>query len=101
MGEAVQNFKQLWKGLYKTYHVHGSPLSTSIGLDVWAKKLDFREYGGACLMGVKGNVIKAHGRSHARAIKSAIILAKQMAEGNIVDLISKEIQNDQNSSSNG
>jgi glycerol-3-phosphate acyltransferase PlsX len=101
MGEAVQNFKQLWKGIYKAYHVHGSPLSSSIGLDGWAKKLDFREYGGACLLGVKGNVIKAHGRSHARAIKSAIILAKQIAEGNVIEMIRKEKQNGQNNSSNG
>jgi glycerol-3-phosphate acyltransferase PlsX len=90
MGEAVQNFKQLWKGIYKAYHVHGTPLSSSIGLDVFAKKLDFREYGGACLLGVNGNVIKAHGRSHARAIKSAIILANQMAERRVTDMIKKE-----------
>jgi glycerol-3-phosphate acyltransferase PlsX len=101
MGEAVQNFKELWRGIHKASHIHGSSLSSRVGLEVWAKKLDFREYGGACLLGVKGNVIKAHGRSHARAIKSAIILAKQVAEGNIIEMISKEKQNGQNSSSNG
>jgi glycerol-3-phosphate acyltransferase PlsX len=39
--------------------------------------LDYREYGGALLFGVKGNVIVAHGRSDADAIKSAIISARR------------------------
>lgn len=99
MGEAVQNFKQLWKSIYKAAHVHGSPLAGSVGLDVWAKKLDFREYGGACLLGVNGNIIKAHGRSHARAIKSAIVLAKQVVENNIIEMIRKEKINGEDSHS--
>jgi phosphate acyltransferase len=100
LGDAVQNFKQLWRGIYKAYHIHGSALAQSIGLDSWAKKLDFSEYGGACLLGVRGNVIKAHGRSHARAIKNAIHLARQTAEGNIYAAIIKEGNNGNNSSSN-
>jgi glycerol-3-phosphate acyltransferase PlsX len=90
MGDAVQNYKQLWRGVYKAYHVHGSALHNSVGLDSWAKKLDFREYGGACLLGVNGNVIKAHGRSRASAIKNAINLAKQTVESNLLTLIKKE-----------
>jgi glycerol-3-phosphate acyltransferase PlsX len=39
--------------------------------------LDYREYGGALLFGVKGNVIVAHGRSDADAIKSAISTARR------------------------
>ena len=39
--------------------------------------LDYREYGGALLFGVNGNVIVAHGRSDADAIKSAIITARR------------------------
>jgi phosphate acyltransferase len=94
LGDAVQGFKQLWNGINKTYHVHGSTLLNSVGLDSWAKKLDFREYGGACLLGVKGNVIKAHGRSHAHAIKNAINLARQTAEANLFDTLKKEEKND-------
>ena len=100
LGESIQNFKQLWHGIYKAYHVHGSALLNSVGLDTWAKKLDFREYGGACLLGVQGNVIKAHGRSHARAIKNAINLARQTAEGNLFETIKLEDKNGQNSNSN-
>ncbi len=44
-------------------------------------RLDYAEYGGAALFGVQGLVIKAHGRSNARAIRSAIRVAAQAAEG--------------------
>ncbi len=43
-------------------------------------RMDYAEYGGAPLFGVQGLVIKAHGRSNARAIRSAIRVAGQAAE---------------------
>jgi glycerol-3-phosphate acyltransferase PlsX len=60
------------------------------GLGSLTKKLDFSEYGGACLLGVNGAVIIAHGRSKARAIKNAISLAKETAERGIIDKIREE-----------
>jgi phosphate acyltransferase len=93
LGEAVQNFKHLWRDISRASHIHGSALLRSVEMDTWARKLDFREYGGACLLGVSGNVIKAHGRSRASAIKNAINLAKQTAEGNIYNTIIKENNN--------
>ncbi len=44
--------------------------------DVLAR-LDYERYGGAPLLGVKGAVIKAHGRSRHRAIASAIRVARE------------------------
>ena len=52
-------------------------------MNSWMKRLDYRESGGACLLGVNGNIIIAHGRSQATAIKNAIGLAKQTVERNI------------------
>ncbi|MSQ32134.1 MAG: phosphate acyltransferase PlsX [Dehalococcoidia bacterium] len=46
-----------------------------------AEYWDYRKYGGALLLGVKGNVIICHGRSDSLAIKSAISMAKRTAEG--------------------
>jgi len=43
------------------------------GLKRIKKRLDYAEYGGAPLLGVKGLVIKAHGSSRAPAIKNAIL----------------------------
>ncbi|MEA3345047.1 MAG: phosphate acyltransferase PlsX [Chloroflexota bacterium] len=52
-----------------------------------AKLLDYREYGGGVLLGVKGVVIVAHGRSDAQAIASAMRLAKRAVEGEVVSAI--------------
>jgi glycerol-3-phosphate acyltransferase PlsX len=51
--------------------------------------MDYREYGGACLLGVNGNVIISHGRSQAKAIKNAIGLAKRTAEHSICQLLAE------------
>jgi glycerol-3-phosphate acyltransferase PlsX len=40
-------------------------------------RLDYTEYGGALLLGLKGVVVIAHGRSNARAVTSAIRVARQ------------------------
>ncbi|MDO8491217.1 MAG: phosphate--acyl-ACP acyltransferase, partial [Dehalococcoidia bacterium] len=45
-----------------------------------AKTLDYTEHGGAVLLGTKGNVIIAHGRSEAKAIKNAISAARRAIE---------------------
>ena len=49
--------------------------------------LDYREYGGALLFGVNGNVIVAHGRSHADAIRSAMLSARREVEKGVVEAI--------------
>jgi glycerol-3-phosphate acyltransferase PlsX len=61
-----------------------------VGLGSWGKKADYSEYGGACLLGVNGTIIVAHGRSQAKAIKNAIGSAKQAVERNICQLIKEE-----------
>ena len=55
------------------------------------KKFDYKEIGGAPLLGVKAPVIKAHGSSNDIAIKNAIRQAKVIYEGNINNLIEESI----------
>ncbi|MFC2020173.1 phosphate acyltransferase PlsX [Chloroflexota bacterium] len=74
----------------KAYSLPARALHRDIGMDSWAKKLDYREYGGSCLLGVNGNIIIAHGRSRAKAIKNAIGLAKQTVERGICQKIKEE-----------
>ena len=50
-------------------------------------RLDYREYGGAPLLGVDGPVIIGHGRSDARAIRNGIRMAAQTVENGVVDAI--------------
>ncbi len=52
---------------------------------------DYREFGGAPLLGVNGIVIIAHGRSDPYAIRNAIRVAKQSAENDIVQIISSGV----------
>lgn len=50
-------------------------------------RLDYSEYGGAPLLGVRGVAIVAHGRSDARAIRNAIRVAQRAAEHDLVGTI--------------
>ncbi len=50
-------------------------------------RLDYREVGGAPLLGVEGVVVIAHGRSDARAIQNAIRACKEAADGGTVAAI--------------
>ena len=51
------------------------------------KRVDWREYGAAPVLGVDGVVLIAHGRSDAKAIFGAIRATKQAVEGNVVQAI--------------
>jgi glycerol-3-phosphate acyltransferase PlsX len=55
------------------------------------KRLDYTEYGGAPLLGLKGVAIVGHGVSNANAIKNAIRVAKQFAESGINERIEQEL----------
>ena len=57
------------------------------GLRRIKKRMDYTEYGGAPLLGVKGPVIVSHGSSNAKAIRNAIRVARDAAENNIVATI--------------
>ncbi len=41
-------------------------------------RLDYSEYGGGLLVGFKGNIVVAHGRSSGRAIENAILFARRL-----------------------
>lgn len=55
------------------------------------KRIDYSEYGGAPLLGVKGVCIIAHGRSNSKAIKNAIRVAAEFAGGRINEQIGAEL----------
>jgi glycerol-3-phosphate acyltransferase PlsX len=68
----------------------GAVFSRSAFLD-FKKRTDYSEYGGAPLLGVKGVSIIGHGRSNANAIKNAIRVAAEFAEGNVNRRIAEEL----------
>ncbi|HZS57051.1 MAG TPA: phosphate acyltransferase PlsX [Bryobacteraceae bacterium] len=55
------------------------------------KRVDYSEYGGAPLLGLNGICVICHGRSNAKAIKNAIRVAKEFAEGKINQRIASEL----------
>lgn len=56
------------------------------------KRVDYSEYGGAPLLGVKGVCIVCHGRSNANAIKNAIRVAAEFSRGRINHLIESDLR---------
>jgi glycerol-3-phosphate acyltransferase PlsX len=57
------------------------------GFGSLVKRIDYRESGGACLLGLNGNVIISHGRSQAKAIRNAIGMAKQSVDRHVCQII--------------
>ncbi len=56
------------------------------------KRVDYSEYGGALLLGVRGVCIICHGRSNANAIKNAVRIASEFAAARINHRIETELQ---------
>jgi len=90
LGDTFLKLRQVGQLLSKAYHMQNRPLVRDGGLGSLLRRMDYREYGGACLLGLNGNIIMAHGRSQATAIKNAIGLAKRTAERNICQKIEEE-----------
>ncbi|MFL6354676.1 MAG: phosphate acyltransferase PlsX [Bryobacteraceae bacterium] len=55
------------------------------------KRVDYSESGGAPLLGLNGICVICHGRSNTKAIKNAIRVAKEFAEGRINERIATEL----------
>jgi glycerol-3-phosphate acyltransferase PlsX len=55
------------------------------------KKVDYTEYGGAPLLGIRGVCIICHGRSNGMAVKNAVRLAAEFVEARITQRIETEL----------
>lgn len=55
------------------------------------KKMDYKEYGGALLLGVNGGVMKAHGSSDATAVYHAVAASRKFLLSSVVKNIKDEI----------
>jgi glycerol-3-phosphate acyltransferase PlsX len=84
-------------------HLLRESLSSSIGGKIgsllarsafteFRKSMDYSEYGGAPLLGVRGVCIKCHGRGNGNAMKNAIRVAKEFSSGNINRRIEDELR---------
>ena len=57
------------------------------------KRINYEEYGGAILLGVKGITVIAHGRSKAYAVKNAVRVAKEAIETKVNEKIAELYEN--------
>ncbi|BAU23152.1 phosphate acyltransferase [Caldimicrobium thiodismutans] len=90
-GLAETILEMLKNEVKKSYlYLFGMYLSKG-ALQAFKKKTDWREYGGAPLLGVKGNVIIAHGKSDPYAIKNAIRQALHFSKINLSEKLEKAI----------
>jgi phosphate acyltransferase len=77
--------------------VKGDPLATIGGLLIRPKlrairrRADWREFGGALLLGVNGVAVIAHGRSDARAIYNAVRVARDAVDREVVPTIASTV----------
>jgi glycerol-3-phosphate acyltransferase PlsX len=85
--QVVQSLLELGQAAKIDRYLTGAALAQYVQLTSTVKNLDYKEYGGACLLGLEGNIVIAHGRSKAKTITNAIYLAYHAAGQGIVEAI--------------
>ena len=58
------------------------------------KQMDYAEYGGSPLLGLNGMCVVCHGRSSAKAMSNAILLAQKAVDTNLVETIRANVRQD-------
>lgn len=87
LGDIVQNLMSAEQAFKISSDLRGTALVHYSQLACMVERMDYKEYGGACLLGIDGNIIVAHGRSQAKAIKNAIHLAHRAEQTGVVKAI--------------
>lgn len=77
---------------YKNTLSQISYLGVRSGINDMKAQFDYKEYGGAVMLGVKKPVIKAHGSADARCFKNAIKQAVMFLKTDLINKIEKELQ---------
>jgi len=90
LGDTFLKLRNVGQVFSNAAHMQSRAMLLDVGLSSLVKRIDYRESGGACLLGVDGDVIIAHGRSQARAIKNAIGLAKQNVDRGVRQMIKEQ-----------
>jgi glycerol-3-phosphate acyltransferase PlsX len=89
MLKAVEGLAEMMIGMVKD----ALPANPGIAplLKTMVARLDYAEYGGAPLLGVRGPYVIGHGRSDARAVRNAIRVARDLAAGQVHARVAEEI----------
>jgi len=91
-GTALSMFKMLKTALMSSFTSKLAAAVLKPNLKTLKNTLDYSEYGGAALFGIKAPVIKAHGSSDAQAIYSAIRQTREMVSNDVGELIKLAVE---------
>ena len=90
-GVSMSIFKLVKQALMQSIVTKIGGALVSSSLTKLKDEFDYEEYGGAPVLGVNMPVIKMHGSSTAKAVKSAIIRGIPYAQENVVEIIKQEL----------
>ena len=90
-GLAVATMKMLRDEILKSIWAKLGYLLARPAFNKFKKRVDYAEYGGAPLLGIKGIGIVCHGKSSALAIKNAIAGAAEMERLKLNDVIAADL----------
>src|SRR5262244_1525143 len=90
-GLALQIFDLLRKSIQSSLASQVGFLFSRGALKGLKKTIDYTEYGGAPLLGVRGVCVIGHGRSNANAVKNAIRVAAGLAKSRMNEKIEEEL----------
>jgi glycerol-3-phosphate acyltransferase PlsX len=93
MAEATAEFlfRNLREEIPKTMRGKLGGMLIRPGVRQLRRRIDWREFGGAPLLGIDGVAVVAHGRSDARAIKNAIRVTRDAVQNQLVGKIRAEV----------
>lgn len=91
-GTALSMFKMLKTSLMSSVKSKLAAAVLKPEFTALKNTMDYSEYGGAGLFGLKAPVIKAHGSSNSQSIFSAIRQTREMVEKDVVSLIKKTVE---------
>lgn len=91
-GTAMSVFSMLKEALSSSFKSKMAAAVLMPDLRKLKAKMDYSEYGGAGLFGLKAPVIKAHGSSNANAILSAVKQTREMVKNDVAETIKQTIE---------
>lgn len=88
------------KAFYKNTLSKISYLGVKSGIDEMKTQFDYKEYGGAVMLGVKKPVVKSHGSADARTFKNAVKQAVCFLETDLIEKIEHELNKENTEAEN-
>jgi phosphate acyltransferase len=96
----LKMYEGLWETLLHFLETNVDDREQSVGeglrslLQRFQGSYDYQNVGGAPLLGVQKTVVVAHGRSPAKAIANAILLASQLTRDRVYERLAAELEKD-------